>query len=105
VQQSLRARGVVFLGLTDEDASTLTKSEAFVDEVGMTWPNGYGAAETIASLRVSGLPTVFVIGSDGRVLWHDEMDGVVEDALEAALWLRDHPQETAPFRDRGGRSP
>jgi len=82
---------VTFLGLTAEDSSALEESKAFVEKLKITWPNGYGAGETINACRVSGLPTLFVIGTDGRVLWNDEMGGELEDALQAALWLRDHP--------------
>jgi len=43
------------------------------------------------ALRVEDLPTLFIVGVDGHILWHDEMAGNIEDALDAALWLRDHP--------------
>jgi hypothetical protein len=84
--------GVEFIGLTEEGESALQDSKAFLESYGVEWPNGYGAAKPIEGLRVQGFPTMFVFGADGKVLWHDEMGGSVEEALDAALWLRDHPE-------------
>jgi hypothetical protein len=83
---------VEFIGLTGEDASSLKESKAFLESNNIRRPNGYGAAEPIAGLRVDPLPTRFVFGADGKVLWHDELGGTLEEALDAALWLRDHPE-------------
>jgi hypothetical protein len=88
--------GVEFIGLTEEDASALEESKEFLEACGVEWPNGYGAAKPSEALRVQGLPTMFVFGPKGKVLWHDEMGGSVEEALNAALWLRDHPEQTEP---------
>ena len=87
-----QSRGVEFIGLTEEDSSSLDDSKAFLEEFGIKWPNGYGAPKPIANLRVSGFPTMFVFGADGKVLWHDELGGSLEEALDAALWLRAHPE-------------
>ena len=92
MQQQVGSTGVQFIGLTPEDSSTLDKSKAFLDTFGIRWPNGYGAGEAIDALRVFGYPTTFVFGADGRVLWNDAMGGKVEDAIAAALWLREHPE-------------
>lgn len=90
--ETYESRGVEFIGLTGEDSSALDDSKAFLEACGVKWSNGYGAAEPIETLNLNGIPTIFVIGADGKVLWHDELDGTVEEALDAALWLRENPE-------------
>lgn len=76
---------MLFIGLTAEGSEENSKSEAFINRYGITWPNGYGAGDTIDALQVTGLPTVFVIGSDGKIVWRREMGGQLSDAIEQAL--------------------
>jgi hypothetical protein len=42
-----------------------------VREAQIDWPVGFGAGKTISSL-VGPAPTVFVVGADGRIVWHDD---------------------------------
>ena len=76
---------MVFVGLTAEGADKKAQSETFLKKFGITWPNGYGARTTIDALGVTGYPTVFVIGADGKVAWNDERAGELEDAIEKAI--------------------
>ena len=92
VHQQYSPLGVEFIGLTNEDSSALDASKAFLNNLGITWPNGYGAGETTDALGIGGIPAIFVVGTDGKLLWRNEMPGKIEDALDAALWLRDHPE-------------
>ena len=80
-----RNRNVLFLGLTYEGADALDASRKFVDDLGIHWPNAYGAGVTVDALGVTGLPAVLVVGADGKVFWNHEMGGTVEDALQQAL--------------------
>jgi len=80
-----KERGVVFIGLTAEGAKEIAETEAFIEKFGITWPNGYGAAATINALGVTGIPSVFVIGADGKIAWNDRLGGELHDAIEKAI--------------------
>lgn len=80
-----RDRGVVFLGLTDEGAESLPAIEAFLRGTGVTWPNGYGAGETLARFQHEGIPAVWVVGRDGTIVWNFDSSGEIEDGIEKAL--------------------
>lgn len=81
-----RDQGVVFLGLTDEGEDQLPAIQEFIETTGIPWPNGYGAAETIEQLGAAHWrPGVWVIGTDGRVLWNYGRSEPLEDALRRAL--------------------
>jgi hypothetical protein len=77
------SRGVRFVSLTEGDAGRVRQ---FVEQYGIGWPCGFGVP--LADLARFGVydpsrrsresdpateiyPTVFLIGPDGRVLWHD----------------------------------
>jgi thiol-disulfide isomerase/thioredoxin len=80
LHQKFSVRGVSFVSLTtmDHDAA-----ESFVNQFGISWPCGYGAApEVVLSLGAaagSGIampgeeiaPTIYLVGPDGRVRWTD----------------------------------
>lgn len=78
-------QGVVFLGLTQEDSKELADIHGFIDSTGAAWPNGIGAAETVQALGVEWLPSVFVVGRDGRIHWSNRYHGTLERAIEDAL--------------------
>jgi thiol-disulfide isomerase/thioredoxin len=78
-------QNVRFVGLTMEGADKLDDTSAVVKSAGLTWPNGYGAGETIGALGVNAIPSVFVIGKDGRVVWNNDRHGSLDDAIESAL--------------------
>lgn len=75
-------RGVVFLGLTEEDSTTLEQSRKFVEVTKLTWPQGYGARETIEELEVHWIPQLFVIGPDGRIAWDLSSREPIEQVLD-----------------------
>lgn len=81
--RKFKDRGVAFVSLTDVRRSG---AEEFVEQFGVEWPCGYGA--TVEELARFGAysaeratstynphqeisPTLYLIGPDGRVLWHD----------------------------------
>lgn len=78
-------RGAIFIGLTPDEKDQLDESRAFLEAFGITWPNGYGAQETLDRLQVTGYPSTLVIGRDGTVVWNDDSPGTLDQALEQAL--------------------
>lgn len=71
-------RGVVFVSLTNVDRDGV---DVFAEQFGIPWPCGYGA--TLRYLSRLGAyrpdlpvyevsPTLYLIGPDGKVLWHDD---------------------------------
>lgn len=67
LQRKYEAEGVTFVGLTYAQREP---TEKFVRETQIKWPVGFGAGKTISAL-VGPAPTVFVVGADRRVVWHD----------------------------------
>lgn len=99
-------RGVAFVSLTNLWRDTTAQ---FVEEFGLTWPNGYGAtSETIVALGAgSGMlmpgygvaPTLYLVGPDGKVVWSDEQARFRH--AESAKWRQDVERaiETALSKD------
>ena len=85
VHKKYSGNGVVFVGLTPESGDKKADTQAFVERFKIKWPTGYGAQKTIDAFGVSGFPTIFVIGADGKVAWNDEMGGELPDAIDEAL--------------------
>jgi hypothetical protein len=76
---------VRFVGLTSDGANKLEAIRTHLEEFGISWPNGYGAGDTLQALGVEAYPTTIVFGADGELAWRDEMGGSLESALEQAL--------------------
>jgi cytochrome c biogenesis protein CcmG/thiol:disulfide interchange protein DsbE len=74
--QVYRGRGVVFLGIDvwDKDAD----ARAFINQFGLTYPNGLDTSATTVEYGVTGIPETFAIDSQGRVIrhWVGPMDAV-----------------------------
>ncbi|MFO0915570.1 MAG: TlpA disulfide reductase family protein [Pirellulales bacterium] len=60
---------VEFISLTPEPAAELDAIRQFIADHGVKWPVGVGAESTLVALGTEGLPTVWVIGVDGRIVW------------------------------------
>jgi thiol-disulfide isomerase/thioredoxin len=84
VYQEYAPQGVIFVGLNPADEKT---TAAFMEGSGISWPNGYGAAETIEKL-VGAAPTLFVVDSTGRIAWHDSRSRYRHDQAAALPQLR-----------------
>jgi cytochrome c biogenesis protein CcmG/thiol:disulfide interchange protein DsbE len=66
--QRTRDHGVVFVGVSTQDEDE--RARAFLDEFGITYPNGRDAGGRIAiDYGVWGLPEAFLIGPDGRITY------------------------------------
>lgn len=64
--QEYRDRGVVFVGVAYAD--TEGKSRAFLDEFGITYPNGPDLGTRISqAYRIRGVPEKFFLDKDGQV--------------------------------------
>jgi thiol-disulfide isomerase/thioredoxin len=80
-------KGVHFFGLTAEGEEALAETRAFIEETGIAWPNGYGANETLEAFGIEYLPTLVVIGADGRIAWtnYEDRGITLHEALDRAL--------------------
>ena len=78
-------QGVVFLGLTPDGSGSLGEIQGFIRPSRIPWPTAYGAEAAISAFGVQYLPTVVVIGPDGRVFWNNQMGGSLEEAIRGAL--------------------
>ena len=83
--QKYKDRGVLFVGLTPDGGAQVDQVKAFVDRYSIPWPNGYEASGTLRALGVRYFPSLFVVGTDGRIVWQNEMGGSLEQAIDAAL--------------------
>jgi thiol-disulfide isomerase/thioredoxin len=81
------SEGVQFIGLTGEGEDALNESNEFLKSTGIPWPNGYGAGETLEAFGIEYLPTVVVIGADGRITWtnHEPRGLTLNEAIGRAL--------------------
>lgn len=80
-EKEFRDRGVVFIGLTDEPASELSKIQDYLEETGISWPNGYGASPTFEQLDVIGVPSIWIIDRKGIIQWNTDSEEPFRDAL------------------------
>jgi thiol-disulfide isomerase/thioredoxin len=83
--QKFHDRGVVFVGLTSEPVDNRPAIEEFLTEAGITWPNGYGALETLRALEAHVIPRLWIVGSDGKIAWNLDSTTSLEEGLEQAL--------------------
>ena len=83
--EQYRDQGVVFLGLTAEGEDANEKSQEFLKETGSTWPNGYGAVETLQALHGSTIPQKWVFDRHNRVIWDQNSSEPIESAIDRAL--------------------
>lgn len=83
--EKYKPRGVEFVGLTAEDASELPAIQQFLSSTGITWPNGYGATDTLAALDAQYIPAIWIVGADGTIVWNHDRAVSMEAALDYAL--------------------
>lgn len=76
--EKYKDRGVVFIGMSMAEAE---EAVAFVNDNNLSWPNGYQAGDTVRKL-VGAAPTLFVVGTDGRIVWHDDRARMRHDIKE-----------------------
>ncbi len=87
LHERFRDQGVVFIGLTSEDGTSLPKSRRFLERARIDWPNGYGASPTLEHFYPDSMaiPTMWVVGKDGKVAWDGHPQALPPDLLEELL--------------------
>lgn len=81
-----RPLGVKFIGATQETDRDLPLIEKVIKKTpGFDWPVAYGASDFENALGFRYIPTVLLVGRDGRVLWSGSGVAGLSDALDAAL--------------------
>jgi thiol-disulfide isomerase/thioredoxin len=83
--EAYHKRGVVFVGLTSDSEDKLPEMKEFLSDTKITWPCGYGASDTLQALKVEMIPQVWVVGTDGKILWNLDEPGTLETAVDEAL--------------------
>lgn len=85
--KTFEGQNVQFVGLTSEGEQSLAESLDFLKSTGIPWPNGYGAGSTLEAFGIQYLPTVIVIGADGKITWtnHEDRGLTLKEAIGRAL--------------------
>src|SRR5262249_18536870 len=85
--ERFREKGVVFIGLSPDEINDVASCRRFLKNAGITWPNGYGAGETLGRFLTDGpyFPATWVISADGKIFWNRDSAGTLEQAIEGAL--------------------
>ena len=84
-------RGLRIVGVTIDDAGSEDDIQSFAKEFGMTYTVWHDPDQRVMpSFSVVGVPTTFLIGRDGRVIWRKtgevkHGDPVLAAALDSAL--------------------
>ena len=85
VYRSYRERGVQFLGISNEDASTIKE---FVEENGINYPILVDRSNIGGEWGIRAIPTTFILGKGGTILFKNvgamtksQLESVIEDAL------------------------
>jgi len=79
---------VVFIGLTPDPEDDRDEVARFLETYRVTWPNAFGAIETLIGFQAEYFPGYWVVGRDGRVVWNKSSRGSIESAIDSALSAR-----------------
>ncbi|MCD4670774.1 MAG: TlpA family protein disulfide reductase, partial [Actinomycetia bacterium] len=86
VSNGYKDSGVQFIGISNEDASTLRD---FVDNFGINYPILIDSTNIGGKWGISGIPTTFILDGSGAVLYKNvgmmsrsQLESVIEDALK-----------------------
>lgn len=85
LQKKYHNRGVEFVGITYEPPQRLADVRRFLKDNGVTWVNGYGCVQTFQDWGVEAVPCVWIIDSQGRILWNLNSPQPLEEAIPLAL--------------------
>ncbi len=81
-----RERGVVFIGLTREQAEAWGPSQQFLQATNITWPNAYDAHATLVELNNEYIPQSWVIDRRYNLIWDSSIPSEpIEAAIDRAL--------------------
>jgi thiol-disulfide isomerase/thioredoxin len=89
VQKKFRDKGVIFVGVSDEDVE---KVKPFVEKMGDKMEYTVACDDErktsqgyMAAYGQNGIPTAFVVGKNGKVLWFGHPMAELEETLEQVL--------------------
>mmetsp|Transcript_19853 Transcript_19853/g.31083 ORF Transcript_19853/g.31083 Transcript_19853/m.31083 type:complete len:200 (-) Transcript_19853:191-790(-) len=85
VYRKFKDQGVDFVGVTNEDESTVKK---FMEKMGpdFTYPSALDRSGSVSrGYPVSGIPAAFIVGKDGIVSWQGHPMSGLEGAISKAL--------------------
>lgn len=85
LHEKYQDQGVEFVGLTYEPPEMLPDIEKFLQTTGITWVNGYGGLETLQEFGVEYFPSIWIIDSEGEILWSLDSDLPLDAAIQKAL--------------------
>lgn len=85
--QQFKDQNVAFIGLTSDGEDLLPEIQQWLKETDITWPNGYGAIESLIAFKADTIPQVWVIGTDGKVVWNVDSESTesLADGISRAL--------------------
>ena len=78
-------QGVEFVGLTYEPPDMVSQIDEYLQATGITWVNGYGGLETLQEFGVEYFPSIWIIDSQGQILWNRDSELSLEEAIPLAL--------------------
>lgn len=89
LHEKYKGRGVVFIGMTTHQTSEREAVEDFVKRYGSTWPNAYGAMDSMMAFKAEYIPGYWVVDRSGKVIWNKALaaEESIDDAIERALAL------------------
>ncbi len=85
LHKEFKDKGVVIMGITSEDTATVKK---FMEKIKMDYNVGIDAKEgTNATYMkgISGIPHAFIVGKDGKVVWHGHPMSGLDKVLKQVL--------------------
>ena len=95
LQKKMKDRGVVVLGISDEAPATVKpfvqKMSAQMDYVVACDRNGETAARYLSAYGLNSIPTAFIVGKDGRIVWYGHPMAGLDKALDQMLASKAKP--------------
>ncbi len=87
VYEKFKDDQVAFIGLTSDNEELLPEIKEWLSATGITWPNGYGAYDSLTAFKAEFIPQVWVIGTDGKIAWNEDSRSAesLEEGIQRAL--------------------
>lgn len=87
VYEKFKDDQVAFIGLTSDNEELLPEIKEWLSATGITWPNGYGAYDSLTAFKAEFIPQVWVIGTDGKITWNEDSRSAesLEEGIQRAL--------------------
>jgi thiol-disulfide isomerase/thioredoxin len=81
LHEQYKDKSLVIIGVSDEDATVVKNFQKATE---MKYPNGL-SKDLVQKYGVNGIPHAFLIGKDGKLLWHGHPMELNKTAIEGAL--------------------